>query len=83
MKKDRTWLSKADAGRIVQKVAVVTRSWKDRARSAGRPAHECDRMANAFEHEALASPEAEAAPPSERPSVSGALPGCAWLPAPI
>jgi len=46
-------LEEADAWRIVRKVAHVTRSWRDRARAAGRPNHECDLMATAFEHEDL------------------------------
>ena len=47
-------LEEADAWRIVQDVAAVTRSWRARARTAGCPRGECDMMASAFEHEDLA-----------------------------
>ncbi len=46
-------LEEVDAWRTVQEVAAVTRAWRDRARAAGRPAHECDLMASAFDHEDL------------------------------
>jgi serine/threonine-protein kinase HipA len=47
-------LEEADAWRIIQEVAAVTRTWLDRARAAGCPTGECDMMASAFEHEDLA-----------------------------
>lgn len=46
-------LEEADAWRIVQEVASVTRTWRARARAAGCPRGECDMMAGAFEHEDL------------------------------
>jgi len=47
-------LEAADAWRIVQDVAGVTRTWRDRARATACPPGECDMMASAFEHEDLA-----------------------------
>jgi serine/threonine-protein kinase HipA len=47
-------LEEADAWRIVQEVAAVTRTWLDRARATGYPSGECDMMASAFVHEDLA-----------------------------
>lgn len=46
-------LEETDAWRIVQSVAAVTRTWRDRARAVGCPERECDIMASAFEHEDL------------------------------
>jgi len=47
-------LEEAEAWRIIQGVAAVTRTWLDRARAAGCSSRECDMMASAFEHEDLA-----------------------------
>jgi serine/threonine-protein kinase HipA len=46
-------LSLAEARAILKEVAAATSTWRDVARQVGAPVREIDRMASAFEHDAL------------------------------